>query len=476
MKPYIFRARRSLFKVEKYAADFGTLVVPENRNKPGSHLIALPVLRIHATGTHPLEPIFHLEGGPGCSNMEFVPPAWMLEKHDFVLVGYRGADGSSILHCPSLEKASHGIGDDLLGEDSLANLIDAAQQDVRRLQESGVDLAGYKMTEVIEDIEIVRRGLGYERINLLSESYGTRLAQIYAYMYPDSLSRSAMIGVNPPGRFVFEPETIDRQLAYYADLWAKDPVCVSRSPDLISTLRKVNQNMPKRWLFMRIDRSKARIGAFSLLYHTRTSPYVFDAYVAAERGDPSGLALMSLAYDFFFPRKIIWGDLFAKGLSADFDPDRNYRETLETPNSIMGSPQALLLWNQAKVWPAAVMPQALRQVQPSAVHTLLIGGSIDFSTPVHYATDELLPFLSNGKQVILNEFGHCDDVWRLQTEATMRLLTRFFESGVVDDSEFHYQPVKFRVRFGLPFIARLLLVIIIAILLAILAFILVVLF
>ena len=33
----------------EYAADCGTLVVPENRNDPGSRLIALPVIRIHAT-------------------------------------------------------------------------------------------------------------------------------------------------------------------------------------------------------------------------------------------------------------------------------------------------------------------------------------------------------------------------------------------------------------------------------------------
>ena len=31
--------------------------------------------------------------------------------------------------------------------------------------------------------------------DLLSESYGTRLAQIYAAMHPDRLLRSAMIGV-----------------------------------------------------------------------------------------------------------------------------------------------------------------------------------------------------------------------------------------------------------------------------------------
>ena len=52
-----------------YAADCGTLVVPENRAKPGSRLIALPVTRITLSPAHPGAPVFRLEGGPGRPNM-----------------------------------------------------------------------------------------------------------------------------------------------------------------------------------------------------------------------------------------------------------------------------------------------------------------------------------------------------------------------------------------------------------------------
>jgi len=45
----------------KYTADCGTLVVPENRRKLNSRLIALPVIRVHSTGNNPTEPIFSLE-------------------------------------------------------------------------------------------------------------------------------------------------------------------------------------------------------------------------------------------------------------------------------------------------------------------------------------------------------------------------------------------------------------------------------
>src|SRR5207247_3869205 len=61
------------YETEKgsYAADCGTLVVPENRADPTSRLIALPVKRIRARSPHPGAPIFRLEGGPGGTNMSF---------------------------------------------------------------------------------------------------------------------------------------------------------------------------------------------------------------------------------------------------------------------------------------------------------------------------------------------------------------------------------------------------------------------
>src|SRR3954453_20692835 len=88
-----------------YAADCGTLVVPENRDDPGSRLIALPVTRIRAHSGRSREPVFRLEGGPGGTNMEFPMASRFASDRDVVLVGYRGVDGSSVLDCPEVESA-----------------------------------------------------------------------------------------------------------------------------------------------------------------------------------------------------------------------------------------------------------------------------------------------------------------------------------------------------------------------------------
>lgn len=438
-------------------ADCGTLVVPENRTMPQARMISLPVIRIRATGRNPGEPLFWLEGGPGRTNVGFQPPASLLARHDFVMVGYRGVDGSNVLDCPEVSYALHGVNGDLLSDASRRHLAEAASACARRLQGQGVDLAGYTMAEVVADLEMARTALGYGTINLLSESYGTRIAQIYAALHPERLSRSAMIGVNPPGHFVWEPGVIDAQLRDYARLCAADQICRGRTSNLAATISNVSHNMPKRWLLFPIDPGKVKVVTFLLLFNRGSAAMVFDAYLAAEKGDASGLALLSIASDFALPTIGVWGDFLAKG-SADFDPARDYKKSLAPAGSILGSPLSLLLFDGlARNWPAQPLSAALFRVQPSAVETLLVSGSVDFSTPPQFATNELLPNLAKGQQVILRQMGHTTDMWGLQPQATEHLLNSFYETGVGDTSHYVGAPLDFRPRFALPLVAKLVL-------------------
>jgi hypothetical protein len=81
---------------------------------------------------------------------------------------------------------------------------------------------------------------------------------------------------------------------------------------------------------------------------------------------------------------------------------------------------------------------------------------VDFSTPAQYATDELLPTLSKGQQVIVAEAGHTGDLFGLQPAATEWLLTSFYDTGLADASLFTYLPMNFRVGLGFPLLAKLL--------------------
>ncbi len=440
-------------KSDRFNAERGILIVPESSDKTDSRLIALPIIRVKATGSQPAEPVFYFAGGPGQSNMNFKPPQELLINHDFVLIGYRGVDGSVNLDCPEVKDAIRGVGCDLLSTESLANLSEAFRKSASRLQDKGIDLNAYTMPDVISDMELARVAMHYNRINLLSQSYGTRIAQIYAYQHPEIIYRSVMIGVNPPGRFVWEPDTTDKQIEYYSSLCARDPKCSGGTAGLAQTMRHVAHNMPKRWLFFRIDPGKVKLITFALLYHRNTAAQVFNTYLAAEGGDPSGLALMSLAYDFMFPSMITWGDLVSKAASADLDKTRNYATEMDPPGSIIGAPFSKLLWSVSD-WPTAPIPEEYRKVHQTDVETLLLSGNIDFATPAQFATKDLLPSLNNGKQIILKEMGHTLDIWTVQRSAIIRLLTSFYDTGVADESLIKYSPMDFHVSMGFPVLAK----------------------
>src|SRR5919204_4833799 len=139
-----------------YAADCGTLVVRENRHDPHSRLIALPVKRIRARFANQGAPIFRLQGGPGVTNMSFPDASRFADKHDVVLVGYRGVDGSVRLDCPEVTSAREHARDFLSASSYRAD-AEAFRACARRLQDDGVDLAGYSLPERVDDLDTARR-------------------------------------------------------------------------------------------------------------------------------------------------------------------------------------------------------------------------------------------------------------------------------------------------------------------------------
>ena len=139
---------------------------------------------------------------------------------------------------------------------------------------------------------------------------------------------------------------------------------------------------------------------------------------------------------------------------GQFDPARDYRAELNPPDSIIGSPATTASYAGYAAWPANLIAEEYRQVQPSDVETLLVSGSIDFDTPAQFARDELLPSLNNGQHVILSEFGH-GEFLSLQPEAFKRLLTSSYDTGAADDSLFTHHPVDFHVGLGYPTMAKL---------------------
>jgi pimeloyl-ACP methyl ester carboxylesterase/predicted small lipoprotein YifL len=439
---------------EKYAAECGTLVVPENWDKDGSRLIALPVVRIPSSGSNPAEPVFFLSGGPGGPNLVWAPPDWILTNHDVVMVGYRGVEGTVTLNCPEIIALINAHkGNDIMSEQAHKEYATATNQCAARLQNEGVDLSGYTIPGVIEDMEAARVTLGYERINLLSVSYGTRIAQNYAYMHPDSLNRLILLSVNTPGHFIWKPEDFDDIFKHMSNLCAEDPTCSSRTSDLAQIMYEVNHDMPTHWLFFNIDPDSVRFVTHFLFFDNPNMTPVIDAYLAASEGDPSGLALINLLIK-IMPFNPVFGDQLAKGGSADLDRYQGL-ESVSLGNTVMGAPLSEMIWPMATGWPIELIPQELRELQETDVEMLLVNGTVDFSTPPS-ALDEARPYYHKAQIVLLPEYSHAGDLTDLQPAAFERMITSYYDTGVADDSLYVYQPLSFKPKMSYVLLAKIL--------------------
>jgi pimeloyl-ACP methyl ester carboxylesterase len=440
----------------KFSAECGTLVVPENWDKAVSRLIALPVVRIPASRPNPAEPVFFLEGGPGQSNLSWDPPDWLLEKHDVLMVGYRGADGMVVLACPDLGRVlkSH-LGTDFYSEQAHTAYGLAAKQCAATHQAAGIDLSGYTVPAVVKDLEAGRKALGYGRINLFGESYGTRVAQIYAYLYPDSLRRLVLIGVNTPGHFIWEPAVLDKTIGHLSELCARDLSCSSRTSDFAQSMYAVNHHMPERWLVFNIDPGTVRLGSQMMFFSRSSMAMIFDAYLAAADGDPSGLAMLNLLVPMMLPldQFVIYGDSFSKGGTTDLEKYAGIA-SISLGNSIMGAPLSELLWPLVVEWPIELIPQNLREFQESDVEMLLVNGTVDFSTPPS-ALDEARPYFHKAQIVLLSEFSHVGDVRSLQPKAFERLVSSYYNTGVADSSLYVYEPLPFKPGMSPTLMAKL---------------------
>ena len=430
-------------------AECASMVVRENRSDPASRLIALPITRFPAASASG-EPIFYQQGGPGVSNALEDPDAIarLSAERDVVFVGFRGVEGSSVLACPEVTRAVK-ASTDLVGESSRRRTADAYTSCAERLTAEGVDLDGYTLPERAADIEEVRVALGYDRINLLSESAGTRTAMIYAWRYPESIKRSVMYGINPPGNYLWYGSTTDEQLEHYGELCARDESCSSKTDDLVATLQEVSNDMPERWMSFSINEGNAKVASFFGLFEQTDAAYplngpgVLDSWLAAADGDASGMWLLNAAF-MLFPEQT-WGERAATGI-IDRHFAEEYYERGGDPSAIFGEAPNDFGWLGGELidaWPAGPGHELYQQVQPSDVETLLIGGSVDFSTPAVNATEQFLPYLRNGRQVVLEDFGHTIDFWTAQPEAWERLLDHYYDTGEVDDSQFEYQAIDF---------------------------------
>ncbi len=218
----------------------GTVSVFENRAAGRGRRIALHVVVLRAIGgggsSQP--PLFSLEGGPGLAATDGVR-FWETElkpfrrNRDIVLLDQRGTGASNPLRC-SRERRDAG---DFLEEMYPLEYVRRCRSEL----ETKADLTQYSTSAAADDIEDVRRALGYGRIDLIGLSYGSRLALVTLRQHPKSVRAAVLMGLTPTWAHLplFHAANAQRALSLLLEDCAAEASCKGAYPDLPGDLARV---------------------------------------------------------------------------------------------------------------------------------------------------------------------------------------------------------------------------------------------
>src|SRR6476620_1078359 len=215
------------------------LRVPENPRTPNGPLISLRIAVLPATKRPAAGALFYLEGGPGgaataaairVSNLF----AAVQRNRDLVMVDQRGTGGSRRLACPN----------------GYVRRVDATAVTgyLRRcLARLDADPRLYTTSVAADDLEAVRRTLGYDTIDLFGVSYGATLAQAYARRYRDSVRSIVLDGGSLPNVRIYDVSARNAEHALDAQLarCAAAPACAHAYPHPRKQLEELLARPPR---------------------------------------------------------------------------------------------------------------------------------------------------------------------------------------------------------------------------------------
>ncbi len=419
-------------------AEQGLFFVPENRAKPDSRVIPIHFVRFRAIEGEPgRPPVFWLPGGPGMTvNFDKPNRAYSLgalkdidrlrRTRDVIYVGQRGnarepqlssSLWSQTLPAPLTEPGTV----EQVRERKRVALKTAIDQWSSR----GVDLSGYDILNIVDDVHDLRAALGYDKIVLRGCSFGSHWSFFYMTRWPQTVDRAFLTGVEPHNYGYDSPTYLWKGIERLAQAAQADPnLAPYLEPHLMQMLQAVIEHLEQRPVTVSIRHLadgreiQVTLGAEDLRQRLRTSIGLMGGDTV--RGNMAN-----------WPRFVIElyrGDyryLAAMVLDSRLQGDRTQLITLLIDNSIgiTSERDAQLLAEPENRWlgninatyhhtrdltPTPDVGDALRANTKIDIPLLLVAGQWDWFTHPENI-QEVRPFMPQAHVVTVEGGTHCTD-------------------------------------------------------------------
>jgi pimeloyl-ACP methyl ester carboxylesterase len=418
------------------SARCGVVAVPEDPSRPSGRQIPLAVVVIPATGGPALrDPIVPLMGGPGEEAITAAAEwakrfASLRSDRDLLLLDQRGTGQSGGLLC------------DLYSADEAAiNLRDffplpAVQRCAEKLRPLA-DLTQYSYVHFSNDLEHVRRVLGYGPLNLSAGSYGTRAAQVFLRLYPQSVRTVYMGSVVPIDVPIPLPLANAAQLAIDKTFvaCAADPKCQAAFPNLSNEFREllsrlqsgVQVSIPGSGGVARLDRGRVAEWLRARLYRAESAAevpwFIHQAYLGNWQPIVDGILSDAQRRDEGSANS--FGLFFSITCNEDIPFIASQAVARNVAGTFLGDYRVRQQQAACKDWPKASLPAGYREPVRSSVPTLFVSGDSDPATPLWF-TDHVARGFSNSAEVIQRDMGHTE--WN---DCVAQLYEEFVRSGEV---------------------------------------------
>jgi pimeloyl-ACP methyl ester carboxylesterase len=408
------------------AARCADVVVPKDPEHSHDGTVSLRVAVLPATRQPAAGALFYLEGGPGAAAIDAITEldgllAQVGRDRDVVLVDQRGTGGSQPLSCP----------DEAVAAADAAAVTTYLRRCFARLP---ADVTLDSTGVAADDLDAVRRALGYHRIDLYGVSYGATLAQAFLARHGSSVRTATLDSGSLPGVRVFqaEPWNAERALAKVLARCRADRACRRAYPKTRHELARLLQRASRAVtvetgkVVLAPDDVAETVAALTQSPDTAaTLPY---AIHAASQGDYTALAraFVSGIGSRLDPRArlgMVWVELCSEPW-ASLDPAATARAARGSYLAHAAVDRARLFVHACRVVPREREPAAFAS---SNAPVLFLAGSADPLDPPANVRGFGRTF-PNGRLVVVPGGGH----GQLDRPCVASLVARFVAAGSTD--------------------------------------------